>query len=58
MIERKRRKCLRCGEMFNSRGPEHRICGRHGNQTRNKYEAWAEGPAEDWTEAPPDEPDA
>lgn len=38
MIGRKQRKCLRCGGMFSSRGPEHRICARHSGKSRSKYE--------------------
>ena len=42
----KMRKCLKCGRMFKSTGPENRICGRH-KMKRSKYEDWAEGPGED-----------
>ncbi len=43
---RKQRRCLACGEMFSSAGPENRICQRHrGDRKRTKYEDWAEASA-------------
>ena len=48
---RKQRKCLMCGRMFNSSGPEHRICERHREtRKRTKYDDWAEIKYEDWEE--------
>lgn len=39
--QRKLRKCLVCGEMFNSEGPERRICGKHkSRRRRSKYDDW------------------
>lgn len=39
MQDRKKRKCLTCGQLFSSRGPENRICPRHSSLSkRSKYE--------------------
>lgn len=39
--QRKPRKCLVCGEMFNSDGPEQRICEKHpSKRRRTKYDDW------------------
>lgn len=35
--ERKPRTCLRCGKLFDSRGPGNRICSKHANRALEPY---------------------